>query len=582
MSRRRETITYGASPLLASKTPVWRSRLVLAVLALAFATLLGRAFYVQVLANDFFKRQGEIRAHRTQVLEPNRGRILDRNGLVLATSVPAFRVWAEEADAKHPKLSEVASLLGMSTDALRQRLVKSQQGYVAIKHQVDDAVGEKIRALKISGLYLDREYRREYPAGEAMAHVVGFTDLEGKGQEGIELALDAKLAGIKGSRRVIKDRMSRVIDDARDIIPPVNGEDVVLSIDSKIQFFAYDRLRESVTAHKAKSGSIIVLDARSGEILALANYPSYDPADRKSRAGDSMRNRAITDVFEPGSTVKPFIVAQALHTGRIKPETRIDTGNGKYQMGGFTITDTHPHGVVSVSQVIQVSSNIGAMKIGMDLPTEQMWQMYSDLGLGKKPDTLFPGAARGRLAAPSEWRPINKATMSYGYGLSASLFQLARAYTVFANDGRIIDTTLVKRQAGEAPAGQSVFSAAAMTDMRHMLGLVVSPEGTAPKAQMVGYSAGGKTGTARKVGDSGRYVDRKYRGFFVGIAPVESPRLVGAVMVDEPSSGVIYGGLLAAPVFSATIQQALRFMGVQPDQTIKPNIKAVGVKESIG
>lgn len=579
---RHKSIAYGASPLLASKTPVGRSRFVVAVLAIAFTVLFVRAFYVQVVGNDFFKRQGEIRAHRTQILEPNRGRIVDRNGLVLATSVPAFRVWAEEAEVKHPQVAVMADLLGMPLNTLQQRLMKSQKGYVVLKHQVDDAVGEKIKAFKIPGIYLDREYRREYPAGEAVAHLVGFTDLEGRGQEGIELALDAQLAGIKGSRRVIKDRMHRVVDDARDMVPPVNGEDVVLSIDSKIQFFAYDRLRDAVRKHNAKSGSIILLDAKTGEVLALANYPSYSPADRQSRKGDAMRNRVMTDVFEPGSTVKPFIVSQALYLGKVRPETRIDTGNGKYQFGGFVITDTHSHGVMSVSEVIQVSSNIGAMKIGMDLPSEKMWQMYSDLGLGQKPVTLFPGAARGRLAHFSEWRPINKATMSYGYGLSASLFQLAKAYTVFANEGRVIDVSFVKRPAGEAVGGRYVFDMRSMAEMRHMLALVVSAEGTAPKAQMMGYSAGGKTGTARKVGDTGRYVDKKYRGFFVGIAPVEAPRLIGAVMIDEPSSGVIYGGLLAAPVFSETVQQALRFMGVPPDQSIHPNIKAVGVKESIG
>ena len=337
--RRRETIAYSASPLLASRTPVWRSRFILAVLALAFLTLAGRAVYVQVLDNDFFKRQGEARFARTIQLPPSRGRVLDRNGLILASSVPAYGIWADGANPKDPNLGQLAKLLGMPRSAVIERVSRSSEGFVYIKRQVSEGVREQIKALRITGISDTKEYKREYPEGEAAAHVVGFTNIESQGIEGVELAFNEQLTGHAGSRRVLKDRMGSIIEDLRDVVPPVNGKDIQLSIDSKVQFFAYDQLRQAVQTHDAVGGSVVVLDVHSGEILALANYPSYDPSDRRNLSGGQLRNRALTDTFEPGSTMKPFIAALSLETGRVRPDTMINASPGSVVISGIPIRD---------------------------------------------------------------------------------------------------------------------------------------------------------------------------------------------------------------------------------------------------
>ncbi|MDO8373931.1 MAG: penicillin-binding transpeptidase domain-containing protein, partial [Polaromonas sp.] len=355
------SVRYTPSPLLASKTPVWRSKLIVAGIALAFAGLAGRAAYVQVVGNDFFQRQGEVRFARTLELPANRGRILDRNGLILASSVPAPSIWAipEDVDGSKAQLAELARLLQMPMAELNKKLSNEDKSFVWIKRQVDASVGEKIHALGIKGIYQRKEYRREYPEGEAAAHVVGFTNVEDRGQEGMELAFNKDLAGHAGSRRVIKDRLGRVVEDVREQVPPVDGKDLQLSIDSKIQFFAYQKLRDAVLTHKAKAGSVVVLDSISGEVLALANYPSFSPDKRQSLSGAQLRNRALTDTFEPGSTMKPFVVALALQKGLVRPETQIQTAPGRLTIGGSTISDAHPQGLLTVNQVIQKSSNVG-------------------------------------------------------------------------------------------------------------------------------------------------------------------------------------------------------------------------------
>jgi cell division protein FtsI (penicillin-binding protein 3) len=573
------SIAYSSSPLLTSATPVWRSKLIVAGLAVAFLGLAGRAAYVQVFGNDFYQRQGEVRFERTLELPANRGRVLDRNGLLLATSVVAQSIWAipEDVDLHHPKLGEAAKLLGMPLADLKKRL-NSDKNFVWIRRQVDEPVALKVKALDIKGLYLRKEYKRKYPEGEAAAHVVGFTNVEDLGQEGVELAFNRQLSGKPGSRRVIKDRLGRVIEDVREVVPPVDGQDLQLSIDSKIQFFAYQRLREAVTEHKARAGSAVVLDARTGEILALANYPSYNPNDRRNLSGEQLRNRALTDSFEPGSTMKPFIAALAMEKGIATPDTTVQTAPGYLSMGGFTISDTHPNGLLTVSQIIQKSSNVGTVKLAMQMQPRDMWETYIQAGFGQKPQLPFPGVVSGRLRAYKGWRPIEQATMSYGYGLSVSLVQLAQAYTVFARDGERVPLTLLK--ADEPAHGVRVFSEKNALAVRKMLGLVAGPGGTAQLAQTVGYSVGGKTGTARKQEGKG-YAAKKYRGFFVGIAPIEAPRIVVAVMIDEPSDGAIYGGTVAAPVFSATVQQTLRLLGVQPDMNVKPQIVADVVEEPV-
>jgi len=572
-------VRYTSSPLLASKTPVWRSKFVVAVIALGFVVLGARAAYIQVVNNHFFLHQGEVRYARTLELPASRGRILDRNGLILASSVPVPSFWAipEDVDRDPAKLKELSRLLGIPWAELTKKLENEDKSFVWLKRQVDVDVAKKVTELGIKGIYQRKEYRRQYPEGEAAAHVVGFTNVEDQGQEGVELIFNKELGGKPGSRRVIKDRLGQVVEDVGDEIPPVDGRDLQLSIDSKVQFFAYQKLRDAVLLHKARAGSVVVLDAQTGEVLALANYPSYVPDKRQNLSGEQLRNRALTDTFEPGSTMKPITVAIALENGRVTPQTLIDTSPGKYTVTGSTITDTHNYGTLTVEGVIQKSSNVGATKISQKLSAKEMWDTYMSLGFGQKPQIAFPGAVSGRVRPYKTWRPIEQATMSYGYGLSASLFQMAHSYTAFAHDGEYIPVTMQKTD--QTASGVRVFSVANAVEIRKMLQMAAGPEGTGPKAMTVGYSVGGKSGTARKQVGKG-YSTSKYRAWFTGMAPIDKPRIICAVMVDEPSMGVFYGGLVAAPVFSEVVQQTLRMMNVQPDLTVKPQVVTTTVEES--
>jgi cell division protein FtsI (penicillin-binding protein 3) len=573
------SIQYTSSPLLASRTPVWRSKFVVGAIALAFVGLAARAVYIQVVANDFFQHQGEVRFARTLDLPSNRGRILDRNGMILASSVPSPSIWAipEDVEIDKVQMQRLAKLLEIPVADLAKKLEDEDKTFVWIKRQIDNDAAKQIAEMNIKGIYQRKEYKREYPEGESAVHVVGFTNVEDKGQEGVELTFNQELSGRNGSRRVIKDRLGRAVEDVGDMIPPVDGKDLQLSIDSKVQFFAYQKLREAVVTNKAKAGSVVVLDVVTGEVLALANYPSYSPARRANLSGAQLRNRALTDTFEPGSTMKPFVIALALEKGMVKPETVIQTAPGRLTISGSTISDAHPHGALTVNEVIQKSSNVGTVKMAMQMQPREMWEMFSQVGLGQKPQVPFPGVVSGRLRAYKTWRPIEQATMSYGYGLSASLFQLAHAYSVFARDGELAPVTLLK--ATQPAPGVRVMEARHAQDVLHMLHLATGPGGTAPKAQTMGYSVGGKTGTAHKQEGKG-YADKKYRGFFVGVAPVDKPRIVVAVMIDEPSAGKYFGGDVAAPVFSETVQQTLRMMGVQPDMAVRPQVVAHAVEES--
>ncbi len=578
MSRR--SVRYTSSPLLASKTPPWRSKFIVAVIALGFIVLTGRAAYVQFFNSNFFQRQGELRFARTLELPANRGRILDRNGLILASSVPAASIWAipEDVERDRAKLAQLAKLLEMPLSELNKKLADEDKTFVWIKRQLDWDVGQSIAALGIKGIYQRKEYRRQYPEGEAAAHVVGFTNVEDRGQEGVELSFSRALSGTAGSRRVLKDRLGRVVEDVGEQTPPVDGPDLQLSIDSKVQFFAYQKLRDAVTAHKAKAGSVVVLDSRTGEVLALANYPSYVPDKRKNLSGEQLRNRAMTDTFEPGSTMKPITVAMALEAGRVTPRTVIETGPGRYAMGGFTISDTHNYGTLTVEGVIQKSSNVGALKIAQKMTPNEMWDTYTALGYGQKPQIQFPGAVTGRLRPWKSWRPVEQATMAYGYGLSASLFQMAHSYTAFAHDGQLIPVTMLKSPA--QASGVQVFSPENARAVRKMLQMAAGPGGTGQRAQTVGYSVGGKSGTAHKQVGKG-YASNKYRAWFTGMAPIENPRIIVAVMIDEPSNGQYFGGLVAAPVFSEVVQQTLRMMGVQPDMEVLPQIVADTLEASL-
>jgi cell division protein FtsI (penicillin-binding protein 3) len=564
------SVNYASSPLLASKTPPWRSKLLVAMVGLGFCVLLGRAIYVQIVGQSFYLKQGEIRYARTLELPASRGRIIDRNGLILASSVPAPSLWAipKDFDGDRAQRAKLAKLLGMTTKEFEARLEDSPN-FVWLRRLADEQVAKDVLALGLKGVHQVREYKRKYPEGEAAAHVVGFTNVEDKGQEGIELAFQRDLSGRDGTRRVIKDRLGRVVEDIGDSVQPVDGRDIELAIDSKVQFFAYQRIRDAVAEHKAKAGSVVVLDAQTGEVLALSNYPSFAPGDRKNLSGAQLRNRALTDTFEPGSTMKPFIAAWAIESGRVTPNTIIQTAPGRINITGSTITDAHPHGALTVAEVIQKSSNVGTVKMAMQMQPREMWELYTQVGFGQKPQIAFPGAVTGRLRPYKTWRPIEQATMSYGYGLSASLFQIARAYTVFAHDGELIPASLVKN--AQPTGGMRVLQPKTAQAIREMLHMAAGPGGTAPKAQAIGYSVGGKSGTAYKQEGKG-YAEKKYRSWFVGMAPIGNPRIIVAVMVDEPSAGKYFGGAVAAPVFSEVVQQTLRTLGVPPDIEVRPQI----------
>ncbi len=573
-------VSFSASPVLAVKLPAWRSRVVLFVLFAAFLALAARAFWLQGLSTDFLQKQGASRYARTLELPATRGKITDRNGQVLASSLPVRAIWAIPDDvskAAPDKLRQLARLLNMSDGELRKKL-DSDRSFVYLERQVDTDVADRILKLDIDGISTSKEYKRFYPEGEVMAHVVGFTSIDDKGQEGMELARQSELAGVTGSRRVIKDRLGRIIEDIGAERPPRDGKDLVLSIDRKIQYIAFSQLKAAIELHHAKAGGIIVLDARTGEILALANLPSYNPNDRSRLSGAQLRNRVLTDTFEPGSIMKPIVVSLALDKGIVTPSTPIDTAPGKMTISGATIHDAEPHGLLTVAQVIEKSSNVGTSKIALQMKPREMWDMFTSVGFGQPPKIDFPGAVAGRLRPYKSWRPIEQATMSYGHGISVSLLQVAHAYTIFANDGNIIPLSLTRLSA--PPAGRRVISANTAREMRAMLETVTSPDGTAPRAQVPGYRVGGKTGTAYKV-VGGRYV-HKYVASFVGLAPMSDPRLIIAVMVDEPTTDGHYGGDVAAPVFSTVAASALRALNIAPDSPVTDIIiPAKGAKESM-
>jgi len=561
-------VKFANSPLLSQLLPAWRARFVAALILLAFGVLAARSVWLQVVKNDFLQQKGESRYSRVIELSATRGRIADRSGDVLAVSTPVKSIWAIPEDARltPAQARELAALLEMDVRELNRRLAAEKE-FVFIKRQIPPDAAERIAALNLPGIHQQREYRRYYPAGEVTSHMLGFTGVEDKGQEGIELAFDAQLAGRPGSRRVIKDRLGRIVEDVESIKPPQDGKDITLSLDAKVQYLAYTHLKQALAEHKAKAGGVVVLDAKTGEVLALANLPGYNPNNRVKLTGAQLRNRALTDVFEPGSTMKPFTVALALEKGRFRFDSQIQTAPGRLTIGSATISDAHPHGLLTVAQVIQKSSNVGAAKIAAAFAPEEMWQMFDALGFGQPMKLGFPGEVGGRLRPFKTWRPIEQATMSYGHGISVTLMQLARAYMVFARDGDLIPLTLTRLDSAPI-AGKSIFSAQTAREVRVMLEMAVQPGGTAPKAQIAGYRVAGKTGTAHKL-EGGQYADR-YVAAFVGLAPVSDPRLVVAVMIDEPSVGKYYGGEVAAPVFAQVMAGSLRTLGVAPDAPLKP------------
>lgn len=545
------------------KLPAWRRCLLLVMVLLGFVALLGRSLYLQSFHKRFLQEKGDARYNRTLVLPSQRGKITDRHGELLAISSPVESVWANPSDVKinDVQTKKIADLLGLKAESVSKKLANSEREFVYLKRRISPELAAEIMKLGVPGIYLQREYKRYYPAGEVTAHLVGFTGIDDQGQEGFELTMNKTLSGKSGSRRVIKDRAGHIIEDLEAVKVPQDGHDVVLSIDRRIQYLAHRELVKAVDQFKAKAGAAVVLDAKTGEVLAMANVPTYNPNNPVNIQGKS-RNRAITDVFEPGSTMKTITAAAALESGKYQPDTKIQTAPGYMSIGPATIHDAHPHGVLSVAEVIQKSSNVGAAKMALALDRQYLWGVFNMIGFGTKTRIGFPGEAAGRLRDHKTWRPIEQATMSYGHGISVTLLQMARSYTVFANDGELKPVSLLKLK--EAPVGTQVFSADTAKYVKDMLEMVVLPGGTALRAQVSGYRVAGKTGTTHKLGAHG-YEKNKYVGSFVGMAPASNPRLIMAVMIDDPSSGQYYGGTVAAPVFSAVMTDALRMLAIPQD-----------------
>lgn len=530
------------------------------------ATLVGRAFDLQVLNKQFLKDQGDVRHVSDVKVEAYRGMIKDRNGAPLAISTPVESIWMNPQQIKPGKESEIRQmekLLNLSkgkTGELIKADVHRQFAYIA--RQVSPVIADQVKALKIAGIYFEREFKRFYPAGEVSAHLVGFTNIDDIGQAGLESGYEKLLKGIPGSKRVIRDGQRRIIADVENIKEPIAGRNLELSIDQRIQYLAYRELQLAFNLHKAKSAALVVLDAKSGEILAAVNQPSFNPNTRKSLKESRYRNRSITDVFEPGSTIKPFVVAAALDGGYIKPDDLFET-HGVYPIGSHVVRDVHDYGTLDLTGVLKKSSNVAVSQIALSMPPEYFWNAYHRLGFGVATGSGFPGEASGSLLDYQHRSDFETATLSFGYGVSASALQLARAYTALADNGILHSVSLLRRD--EDVDAQRVFSVKTAKRVRAMMETVLMKGGTAYEARVDGYSAAGKTGTVKKAGTGG-YVEKNYFSVFAGMAPAKNPRLIVVVMVDEPSAGQYYGGIVSAPVFSKVMEGALRVLEVAPDQ----------------
>ncbi len=562
----RATGTHPPRGLLQVHLPAWRSKLLLFGLFCAFSALTVRAFYLQGgWSTAFLQRQGEARYARTLPEAPTRGTIFDRNGVVLAASVPARAIWVnpDDFEASAQQRAQLARALDMTPEELRRRLANEDRAFVYLKRQVDPEVAQRVDALRLPGVHSVKEFRRQYPEGTVTSHLLGFTNVAEHGLEGVERTYEATLGGQPGRRHVIEDRLGHTIEDDW-LHEPVQGQDIALAIDDRIQYIAHAAVKQAAEANNARAGAAVVLDAHTGELLALANWPDFDPSQRAQFDPNQFRDRAVTDTFEPGSTLKPFSIATAIESGVVRPDTIIDTTPGRLTITGRTITDDHPHGPLTVEQVLAKSSNVGTAKIALQMPAQSLWETLTAVGFGQIPNSGLSGAVTGRLRPASTWRPVEQATIAYGYGISVSLLQLAHAYLVFARDGDLVPVSVLRMST--PPASVQVLSPATVVKMRHMLEMATSPEGTAPTARIPGYRVAGKTGTARKLDRAtGHYVD-SYVSSFVGFAPVSDPRIVVAVMIDDPRGGRFYGADVAAPAFGAIAAGALRAMQVAPDQ----------------
>ncbi|GAB4289608.1 MAG: peptidoglycan D,D-transpeptidase FtsI [Thiohalomonadaceae bacterium] len=552
-----------------------RRRFLLALLGLATVVLLWRVVDLHVFNREFLQHQGDARALRVVEVAAHRGMITDRHGEPLAISTPVESVWAnpKELAAARDHWKALARVLELPPRALEQLLAKRQEReFVYLRRHITPELAQQVMALEIPGVALQREYRRYYPAGEVFAHVIGFTNIDDVGQEGMELLHNDWLKGTPGSKRVIKDRLGRIVENVESISEPRPGQDLRLALDRRIQYLAYRELKAVVQRSQARAGSAVVLDVTNGEVLAMVNQPAYNPNNRSGLSSERLRNRTVTDVFEPGSTIKPFTVAAALESGKFRPDTVIDTGSGFLRVNSrLTVRDVRNYGRIDVSRVIQKSSNVGAATMALAIKPQQLWDMFSRLGLGTMTASAFPGEATGLLTDYSRWRETERATLSYGYGLSVTALQLAQAYAALAADGRMHSVTLLP-VAGEVPESRQVMRPQIAQQVRAMLELAVEKDGTGSRAAVPGYRVGGKTGTARKV-TSGGYSEDRYLALFAGFAPASTPRLAMVVVIDEPQGDEYYGGQVAAPVFGRVMSGALRLLDIAPD-----DLDSLGVK----
>ena len=534
-------------------------------MGLAAVSLVWRAVCLQVLDKEFLMSQADARHLRVVSLPAHRGKILDRNGEPLAISTPVESVWVnpQVLGGEQQHIPELTKLLSLDRDKVQDLLAsRADREFIYLRRHISPALAAQVAALEIPGVHLQREYRRYYPGGEVTAHVTGFTNIDDSGQEGIELAYDEWLDGEPGAKRVVKDGNHRVIEDVESISRPHPGKDLALSIDRRIQYLAYRELKAAVQEHQARAASAVLLDVKSGEVIAMVNQPSFNPNNRQQLRSSSMRNRAVTDVFEPGSTMKPFIAASALESGRYQPETLVSTSPGWMRVGVNSVRDVHDYGQLDLSGVIRKSSNVGISKVALSLPAEDIWSLLTELGFGAQTFSGFPGEASGLLSHHGGWNAIETATLSFGYGVSTTPLQLAQAYAVLATGGIKRSVTFLRE--GEVTEERRVLPAAVTRQVRDMLEQAVGPNGTAPQARVAGYRVAGKTGTVKK-SSVGGYTSKKYLAVFAGMAPASDPRFVMVVMVDEPSNGKYYGGQVAAPVFSKVMAGALRLMAVPPD-----------------
>ena len=547
---------------------VGRKWFLLALFSLAAAAVACRVFYLQIFNKDFLIGQGDARAIRSVAIPAYRGMITDRNGEPVAVSTPVASIWAAPGKvlASGADLGELADLLDTSAAEIRQFLSSRQdRDFVYMKRHVPPGTARQVRALKIPGINTDKEYKRYYPIGEVASHLIGFTDIDDAGQEGIELAFDDWLRGLPGKKRVLKDLYGSIVKDIENIKQPVPGESLTLALDQRLQYLAYRELNSAVLQHKARGGMLLLLGVRTGEVLALAVQPPFNPNNRADIKGSRYRNRVVTDVFEPGSTMKPFTIAAALISGLYQPETMVDTAPGRLTFGRYSISDINNYGTLSISDVIRKSSNIGTTKVALSLGPERLWKFHHDIGFGSPTMSGYPGEVPGTLSDYDGWSKLDLATVSYGYGISVTTMQLAQAYSVIAAGGLLYPISFQKT--GTIPTPRRVMPEMVAFEVNRMMRAVVGPGGSGRRAAVEGYHVAGKTGTAHKTSDSG-YVEDRYRSLFAGFAPATEPRLVLVVVIDEPGAGQYFGGQVAAPVFANVMQGALRILNIPPDNLI--------------